>query len=110
MEVIKVVKINEYMYKNIKNLVEFYENVGLFERNKGKQINVTKVHVGLNTHQKLRELLFKNNYRKGKYRNYNKNSIETMVSWEMLYGSPVMSEEIPDDEIWLEEGWLVDNE
>lgn len=107
MEDIKIVKINEDMFKDIKSLVDFYNAIGLLDRTRYQKINVTRVFISPANINKIRELLFKNNYRKGNYRHYNKKNLKTIISWEMLYGSPAMSDLVPDDEIWLKEGWIV---
>lgn len=120
-KLVKIIPINKDMYKDIKNLAEFYEACGVVTKTQDEfgqtnyepKIDVTMIGMNGNDCKALYDLLVQNNYRKGKYRHYNKEALKRMTSWEMLYYCPYYIDEklsnekdyIPSGELWLFEGW-----
>ena len=94
----KTIPINPEMYKDMKNMLDFYIMTGLTKVT-GKDyagkliidpaINVTLIGMNSEDCEALKQLMIDNNYKKGKMRHYSKKRLETMASWEMLYYAPM---------------------
>ena len=110
-KIIKKIEAPLEKYSTMKNMEEFYEMVGIIELKAGKQGDATKIHMNNDECEYLKELLFKNNYRKGKFRRYKKEYLERCVAWEWVFYSPCsLILDVPKGEIWLEEGWIIDTD
>lgn len=105
---VKKINITEEQYASMKNMVDFYTFIGLFTGS--EKIDVQKVHMNDDDCRKLEDLMFKNSYRKGKFRHYTKKALKTSCAWEWLGYSPCSIFDIPHNEIWLEEGWLMNEQ
>ena len=103
----KVLEINKDMYKNMKNMVDFYTMVGVWYE--GADYKPDVQYIGMNNEdcQELQSLMVKNNYHKGKFRHYSKDTLRSMAAWEWLCYSPLSSPnlEIPHGVLYLYEGW-----
>ena len=101
----KVLEINKDMYKNMKNMVDFYTMVGVWYE--GADYKPDVQYIGMNNEdcQELQSLMVKNNYHKGKFRHYNKDTLRSMAAWEWLCYSPLSSPnlEIPHGVLYLYE-------
>lgn len=105
-KIVKKIKAPLEMYSSIKDLGEFYKVIGLLDLLNTNKGDATKIHMNNEECEYLKELMFKNNYRKGKFKRYKKEYLERCVSMEWLCYSPCSSIlDVPKGEIWLEEGW-----
>ena len=108
-KIIKKIKAPFEMYSSMKNMEEFYKMVGIFDLKGDKLGNVTKIHMNNDECEYLKELLFKNNYRKGKFKQYKKEYLKRCIAMEWVCYSPCsLILDVPKGEIWLEEGWILD--
>ena len=96
------------LYSTMKDISEFYKKVGLLDYTDDQHsIDVQKIHMNDDECQYLKELLFDNNYRKGKFRHYSRDYLRRCANMEWLHYSPCsFILDVPKGEIWLEEGWL----
>ena len=107
-KIVKKIEIPLEMYSSMKDMEEFYRMVGILELKGDKLGDVTKIHMNNDECEYLKELLFKNNYRKGKFRHYKKEYLERCIAWEWVLFSPCsLILDVPKGEIWLEEGWTM---
>lgn len=103
----KVLEINKDMYKDMKNMVDFYTMVGVWYEGADYKPDVQCIGMNNEDCQELQSLMVKNNYHKGKFRHYNKDTLRSMAAWEWLCYSPLSSPnlEIPHGVLYLYEGW-----
>ena len=103
----KVLEINKDMYKDMKNMVDFYTMVGVWHE--GVDYKPDVQYIGMNDEdcRELQDLMINNNYRKGKYRRYSKENLRKMAAWEWLFYSPFSNPDvdIPHGVLYLYEGW-----
>ena len=108
-KIIKKIKAPLEMYSSMKNMEEFYKMVGILDLKGDKLGDATKIHMNNDECKYLKEFLFKNNYRKGKFKLYKKEYLERCIAMEWLCFSPCsLILDVPKGEIWLEEGWILD--
>lgn len=110
---IKNKELKEYFASDELNdpLSGFYQLLVVLTNNEefvlnGKTVDVTKVKLNNIQYRKevIDNILYK--YAKKKLKYTNDNRIRLSVSMYDLDCGPVSSEEVPKNEIWLEEGWL----
>ena len=121
MKLIKTIPIDKDIYKDMKNLIDFYVMTGLTKilmDDFGNEyldplIDVTCVGMNSEDCNELKTIMFDNNYRKEKYRRYNKKNLSQAIGWEMLYYAPYSvdpaftGKEDPHEHglLYLYEGW-----
>lgn len=103
----KTLEINKDMYKDMKNMVDFYVMTGVWYEGADYKPDVTRIYMNYEDCLELQGLMVKNNYRKGKFRRYNKKQLKSMAAWEWLCYSPASSLnlDIPHGVLYLCEGW-----
>lgn len=107
-KIVKKIKAPFEIYSTMRNMEDFYEMVGLLDLKGDCVGDVTKIHMNEEECEALKDLMFKNNYRKGKLRSYKKEYLRSCVAMEWVCYSPCSSViDVPKGEIWLEEGWTI---
>lgn len=103
----KVLEINKDMYKDMKNMADFYVMTGVINEHYLPKINVEYIGMNHDDCMELRDIMFKNNYRKGKFKHYKKEYLERCIGWEWLCYSPFNNHrvDIPHGVLYLYEGW-----
>lgn len=103
----KVLEINKDMYKDMKNMMDFYTMVGVWHEGVDYKPDVQLIEMNEEDCKELKTLMINNNYRKGKYRGYSWENIVRMASWEWLFYSPWINPKVgmPHGVLYLYEGW-----
>lgn len=103
----KTLEINKDMYKDIKNMVDFYLMTNVVNKDYLPKVDVQYIGMNDDDCKELRDIMFRNNYRKGKFRYYKKEYLERCVGMEWLCYSPYSHPDvdIPHGVLYLYEGW-----
>lgn len=106
-KIVKVLEINKDMYKDMKNMVDFYTMVGVWHKGADYKPDVRLIGMNRDDCMELETLIVNNNYRKGKFKSHSKASIKKMAVWEWLGYAPSCSPDlnIPHGVLYLYEGW-----
>lgn len=107
----KIIPITKDMYKNTKNMEEFYESIGITAMiSEGYTFDVQKIYMNKEDVEELQSIFLKNLKKSEDYKQYTDKSLKNRIGWEWLLYSPNSSKDIKSGYIYLEDGCLIERE
>lgn len=102
----KIIKYNINDFADILDLQDFYTRIGVINPKTNSSIVKSVLQIkmyGENVEQLKTFLLHNQKLQKGRNKRLSKKEYERRALWEWVVYSPVKVQDIPQDEIWVEE-------